>query len=123
MRLHSVIFALWLSSLMGATRPCTVYGSVEVADARASYLRHCATCHGRDGKGDGPNARSVPVRIHSFTDCNWMSMTSDAVLFLIIKEGSSSAGFPAGMPPSQGILDDEQIAQLVGYVRKFCSTK
>jgi cytochrome c len=111
MWMRSLVFALWLSSLVGATGPVsTASGSLQVADAQASYLRHCAGCHGRDGKGDGPNARRLPVPIHSFTDCDWMSMMSDAVLFLIIKEGSSSAGFPAGMPASRGTLNDDQVA-------------
>jgi len=116
------MLTLPLLSLTTAGSPRTFhYGPSHRADAETLYFSHCAGCHGRDGKGHGPAARDLPVPIHSFTDCDWMSMMSDATLFLIIKDGSSSAGFPAGMPATDGRLSYDQIARLVHYVRKFCA--
>ncbi len=33
----------------------------EPQDGRTAYLENCASCHGDDGKGDGPVARSLAV--------------------------------------------------------------
>ena len=33
----------------------------EPIDGRTAYLENCASCHGADGKGDGPMARGLAV--------------------------------------------------------------
>ena len=83
-------------------------------------MTDCADCHGRSGKGDGPRAAHLKTHISSFADCDWMSMRSDAVLFLLIKNGTGVIGLPGKMPAFGGKLDDKQITDLIGYVRSFC---
>jgi mono/diheme cytochrome c family protein len=118
MRALILAFPLWSLTAAAGTPPTLVS---RPSDSAGLYFGHCAGCHGRDGKGDGPAAWQLRMRPHSFTDCGWMSMMSDATLFLIIKNGSSAAGFPAGMPANDGRLNDDEITQLVHYVRRFCS--
>jgi len=122
-RMHTSMLALALLSLTAIGSRSFHNSTSHPGDAETLYFSQCAGCHGRDGKGYGPAAWRLPVPIHSFTDCDWMSMMSDATLFLIIKEGSSSAGFPAGMPAADGRLSYDEIARLVHYVRKFCAGK
>jgi mono/diheme cytochrome c family protein len=50
-----------------------------------------------------------------------MQMMSDATLYLVIKNGSTAAGFPPGMPAFDGTLDSDKIAALIHYIRSFCS--
>jgi mono/diheme cytochrome c family protein len=122
-RMRTLMLTLLLA-VTGIERPRSFRDIVSHrADAEGLYLSQCAGCHGRDGKGKGPDVWRLPVSIHSFRDCDWMLLMSDATLFLIIKEGSSSAGFPAGMPAGDGKLSYDQIAQLVHYVRTFCLAK
>jgi mono/diheme cytochrome c family protein len=52
-----------------------------------------------------------------------MSMMSNATLFLIIKDGSSAAGLPPDMPAYGMRLNQDEIEQLIEYVRKFCVEK
>jgi mono/diheme cytochrome c family protein len=123
-RMRTLILALPMLSLTAANSPPNLNSNASrPADAKALYSGQCAGCHGRDGKGNGPAAWQMRVRLHSFTDCGWMSMMSDATLFLIIKDGSSAAGLPAGMPANAGRLNYDEIVQLVHYVRKFCAGK
>jgi len=84
------------------------------------YATHCAQCHGKSGSGDGPQAKSLNHRPHTFRDCGWMTMMSDASIFLVIKEGSAAGGFDSDMPGYGGTLNDDQIVALINYVRSFC---
>ena len=54
--------ALGTLSLAGCRSPSPL-GSrqQEAEEARASYVRACASCHGLDGRGDGPTAPSLRV--------------------------------------------------------------
>jgi len=44
-----------------STLACSEHGE-RVPTGQALYLRHCASCHGVSGKGDGPVAASLQIR-------------------------------------------------------------
>lgn len=119
--IRGLLLALLLLSIAAAARAADV--NPVSTDARGLYLGECARCHGRNGQGDGPDAPQLHVRPHSFMDCDWMSMMSDATLYLVIKDGGASAGFTSGMPAYGGKLDNNQIESLLQYVRSLCSEK
>jgi mono/diheme cytochrome c family protein len=48
----------------GPRTPPSLTGSM---DGRELYRSHCATCHGRDGKGNGPSAAALRVRPSDLT--------------------------------------------------------
>jgi mono/diheme cytochrome c family protein len=98
-------------------------GSSPGPSGRELYLKYCARCHGKSGRGDGPQTASLSFRPHSFADCGWMEMRSDAVLFLLIKDGSGIIGLPPAMHGFGDRLGTDQIAALVRYVRSFCQGK
>jgi mono/diheme cytochrome c family protein len=91
-------------------------------NARDLYMTDCAECHGSLGKGDGPRARDLKTEIHSFADCDWMSMRSDATLFLVIQQGSGAVGLPPEMPGFSSKLDDTRISDLIAYIRSTCQS-
>lgn len=88
-------------------------------DAKATYERDCAVCHGSGGKGDGPGARVVGQRIRDFTDPVAMSHVSDAFLFAIIQKGGSQFGRSNAMPAWGMKLSDAEIHALVHYIRSL----
>lgn len=85
--------------------------------AEALYKQYCASCHGADGKGNGPAAAALPVKPADHTNAAVMSKISDAELFKAIKEGGQAVGKSPAMPPWGGTLQEEQIRALVAYVR------
>jgi len=119
---HMLVAALAMLSLKAGLSNAAPGGldASNASSARNLYVTDCADCHGRSGNGDGPRAVHLRTTIRSFADCDWMSMRSDAILFLLIKKGSGAVGLAPEMPPFGGRLDDEQISDLIGYVRIFC---
>lgn len=84
------------------------------------YRECCARCHGETGHGDGPYADELPNRPRNFTDCKTMAAIPDAVLFKAIKKGGPAVGLPDSMPSWEAALEDDQILELIHYVRHFC---
>jgi hypothetical protein len=89
-------------------------------EAVSNFSNLCLTCHGPGGKGNGPMAAGLNPKPRDFSDCKTMAKDSDDILFKAIKGGSQSIGRSAMMPPWGGALTDEQIHELVSYVRTFC---
>lgn len=73
----------------------------------------------RAGKGDGVGARSLPVRPADHTDGAAMSSRSDTFLRDVIAKGGSAMGLSSFMPAWQGIFKDNEIQDLVGYIRSL----
>ncbi len=75
----------------------------------------CAECHGADGRGSWRAALFL-VRPGDLTDPARARRESDQYLFDIIKHGGAPIGRP-GMPAFGAALKDEDIRELVAYVR------
>lgn len=79
------------------------------------YLSQCATCHGSTGRGSW-HATLFFVRPGDLGDARTLRGKSDAYVFDLIKNGGATIGKP-GMPAFGFHLTDEQIRELVAYVR------
>ena len=79
------------------------------------YLGLCATCHGADGKGSWRAALFL-VRAGDLSNPAQMGQRSDKYLFDLIKDGGAPIGRP-GMPAFGSTLTDEEIVEVVRYVR------
>jgi len=79
------------------------------------YLQHCASCHGASGKGSW-RAWLFLVRPGNLADSKQMDTLSDQYLFDLIKHGGSPSGKP-GMPSFSFQLTDEEIREIIAYVR------
>ena len=83
----------------------------------AKYQYYCAACHGTRGAGNGVNARnlSIPPRRHN--DASYMANLSNTYLSKIIKEGGPSQGLSPLMPPWGRVLSEEEILNLIAFIR------
>ena len=74
---------------------------------------YCVACHGRDGQNTGvPFAGNMAPPIPSMASAQ-VQAYSDGQLKWIIDHGV----FPSGMPASNGLLSDQEMWQIVRYLR------
>ena len=94
-----------------------VYPSDEVlADARAHFADHCATCHANDGGGDTVIGRNLYPKAPDMRLEATQSLT-DGELYAIIQDGIRLTGMPAW--GKEGDENDEDSWKLVHLIRHF----
>jgi len=81
------------------------------------YLGLCATCHGPDGRGSWRAALFL-VRPGNLADAAVMDRRSDNYLLDLIKHGGAPIGRP-GMPAFGSTISDDEIGEVVRYVRSL----
>jgi cytochrome c6 len=101
--MKAVISMLAIGALLAAAVPAAA------DDAAALYKSKCQVCHGADGKGS-PAGQKMGVK--DFHDPE-VAKASDADLIKITKEGKGK------MPKYDGKLTDDQIKDLIKYVRSL----
>ena len=93
--------------------------------AKGLYTTNCASCHGDTGKGDGPVAVAVPPPPpRDFTAGDFKydadedgTVGTDADLKTVIAKGAGAFGGNMMMAAWAGLLSDEDIDNLVAYIR------
>ncbi|MFO7593876.1 MAG: c-type cytochrome [Pseudomonadota bacterium] len=76
------------------------------------YLKSCAACHGPSGKGDGVMTNVLDMQPADHTKSGSMGAVSNERLLEVVRNGGN--GY---MPAWKGILSDEEITAVVGYIR------
>ena len=76
------------------------------------YTKHCASCHGKTGLGDGVKARALQTFPGDFSAAAYQNQT-DGEHFYKTKFGRSE------MPKYEGKLTDDDIWNMVNYMRTF----
>lgn len=79
------------------------------------FQENCAVCHGDAGRGNGPAAASLSSKPPDYGNGH-LDIHTDGDIFYWIQNGISQ-GSP--MPAFKGKLTDDQIWQLVNYVRRL----
>jgi mono/diheme cytochrome c family protein len=85
------------------------------------YLRHCAACHGTGGRGDGFNARFLPVKPTNHSDPVYLSTRPDDTLFDGIHAGGYILNRSQLMPAWGETFTPREIRELVGFIRTLCA--
>ena len=86
-----------------------------IQDGGRLYNSHCATCHGSRGLGDGEAGRDLTPSPALLAYMIKQRRSVDEYLLWTISDGG--AQFGTEMPASKEILTDQQIWQIVTYMR------
>ena len=111
------------SLIQGTKRHLTVGGSKvanpllatpeNIRAGQSNFESYCMVCHGLDGQNTGvPFADKMDPPVPPLTSTSVQAYT-DGQLHSIIQNGIS----PSGMPASKDVFHDEEIWQLVLYIR------
>lgn len=112
--------AVWAGMMDRSMFGGLAYAAQGPGEAASNYSNFCATCHGATGKGNGPAAMALNPKPKDFADCKTMAKITDETLFKAIHGGGQTVGLSPMMPAWGGSLTDQQIHDLVRYVRGFC---
>jgi len=102
------------SEYAGMTNPFN--GQADAAAAgKTIYTENCASCHGDSGKGDGPAGEALDPKPADLTEV--AANDPDDRINWIIHEGGAPAGFSASMTAWKDVLSDDEIWQVITYMR------
>jgi cytochrome c6 len=101
--MKGIISTMALAVLLAAALPAAA------EDAAALYKSKCQICHGADGKGSPAGQKMGAKDFHSPD----VAKQTDAELIKVTKEGKGK------MPKYDGKLTDDQIKELVKYIRSL----
>ncbi len=87
------------------------------ADVADSYATLCASCHGPLGRGDGPVAAALTPAPADLGSAAFQDARTDEQLLVAIRDGGPAVGRSPLMAPFGSQLDEEQLAQMVVFVR------
>ena len=90
--------------------------SARAGDAKETYEKDCAKCHGSDGKGDTKMGKKLGAK--DYTDAKVQEELKDEAGVKAIKEGLKDKEGKQLMKPTEGVSDADAKA-LVAYMRKF----
>ena len=116
-------FVSLVASISAVMFFATTYQRASAAfDAKAGRqvnVSNCQRCHGPQGKGDGPAGKLLKTKPADWTNKQKMSGLSDDYLFKIISGGGGSVGKSTLMPAFKGKLNDNQIHDVISFIRSL----
>ena len=92
------------------------------AERQASqiFATRCATCHGPEGRGDGPGAAGLDPKPRNYHDATWQASVRDEHLAKIIVNGGAAVGRSPLMPPNPDLVGKpDVVAALVKQIRSL----
>ena len=111
-RIVSIMCVATLLSVASAALSTPAFGA-DLAKGKSIYGDKCLKCHGEKGKGDGRKAADLEKKPADYTDKAKMAKFTDEDLKKAVKEGKKP------MPAFGKKLSDEQIDDVIAYIRTF----
>jgi len=115
-----------LAAVLAIGFTTAAHAAGDAAKGKVIFTTNCASCHGDDGKGDGPVGVALNPRPRDFTKAEFKFDAAkdgkpggDAALTNVIKNGAGAYGGSPLMAPWGGTLSDAQIQDVIAYIRTF----
>lgn len=103
------------TALAAAAALSLIAGPVLAADVASNWNTHCASCHGKDGKGQTKAGRMAGVK--DMTEASYQASFDDQRAYKQIKEGMKDDKGKERMKPFNEKLTDDEIKALIAFVR------
>jgi mono/diheme cytochrome c family protein len=108
-----------LAIVASSLSPIMLPAAIAAGDARhgeAIFLRYCQGCHGPDGRGGG---KGFMPHVGPLARRGYIETLPDEYLADVIAEGGLAAGKSAYMPSWKTTLTQQDIADVVAFIRTF----
>jgi mono/diheme cytochrome c family protein len=86
-----------------------------IAAGQQLYQKHCSSCHGETGKGDGMMGEELDPKPSDLTDAEWKHGSSDGEIFAVIRDGVKGTG----MKPFARKMTAHEMWDVVNYLRSI----
>lgn len=104
----------WKAPAAEAKKPNPVeYGAEEKSIGKALYAKHCKSCHGKEGLGDGTKAEELETYPGDFTTSEFQDQTDGSLFYKLTEGHEEMPGFAKKIPSEE----DRWI--LVHYMREL----
>jgi cytochrome c553 len=95
-------------------------GSAAETQAALIFKSRCSTCHGMDGKGNGPAAITLNPKPRNYTDPAWQKSVTDDHIREIIVQGGAALGKSPNRLANPDLADKPDVVDaLMRKVRSF----
>lgn len=99
--------------------PAFAFAGGDAKNGNDLFHKNCSSCHGNAGKGDGPAAIALNPRPRDLTDKSYMAGLNDEYIRDLIQKGGVAMKKSPLMPPLGSVLKDEDIADVIAYIRSL----
>jgi putative copper export protein/mono/diheme cytochrome c family protein len=93
----------------------TEFAATAIAHGARLFATNCVACHGVEGRGDGPAAKSLAIPPADLTAAHFRAH-SDGELYWFISHGFTTPEGAPAMPGFAGVVSSEGIWDLIDYL-------
>jgi mono/diheme cytochrome c family protein len=83
----------------------------DLAIGKSLYAKHCQSCHGKEGYGDGPKAKELKGEVGDFSTAEFQSQTDGSLFYKITTGRDDMPAFDKKIP------DAEDRWLIINYIR------
>lgn len=83
----------------------------EIAVGKSLYMKHCKSCHGNAGLGDGPKAKSLKTSCGDFTTAKFQAQSDGVIYYQSIIGRDEMPNY------EKKILEEEDRWAVINYIR------
>ncbi len=120
----ATVWALLIAASMLPLSAQTIHytRSPDVHSGETIYKGGCIACHGSEGKGalQSTTVFTRPDTFPDFTQCDQTTPEANSAWKAVIERGGRYRGFSQIMPAFGELLTNEQIDDVIAYMRAFC---
>jgi cytochrome c oxidase cbb3-type subunit 3 len=98
----------------------TAWADDPYARASRNYETYCVQCHGVGRNGKGVNTPDMAVQPRDHSDSKSMGDTPDDEIIRAITDGGLSVNKSVLMPAWGGVLQPDEIKEMLAYLRHVC---
>ncbi len=95
----------------------TISKKGNVDKGKVTFQTMCSPCHGMTGHGDGPSAAALDPKPRNLAKPGYVASLSDDHIVKLLKGGGAAVGLSPLMPPLGAAMTEQQLADVIAYVR------